>query len=80
MDYLNAKAPEETNENAPRRNVKAPSGPEAKGIEVVESLYGAVLVSQLDNAEVVVVRENAEGDPHTPRVGDLTLKESKNRA
>ena len=32
--------------------MKAPSGPDAKGIEVVEPLFGAVIVSQLENATV----------------------------
>lgn len=64
MEYLAADAPDETNENAPRRNVKAPSGPEAEGIEVVEELYGAVLVSQLENDEVIVLRETGEENKH----------------
>ena len=33
-------------------------------MEVVEQLSGAVLVSQLENAEVVVLREQAENGPH----------------
>lgn len=57
LAYLDAKQPEEINENAARRNVQAPKGPDAQGIEVVEELFGAVIVSQLDNAEVVVLRE-----------------------
>ncbi|MCB1236015.1 MAG: hypothetical protein KDM91_13175 [Verrucomicrobiae bacterium] len=65
MDYLDADAPEATNENAPRRNTNAPNGPDAKGIEVVDALFGAVLVSQLDNAEVVVMRESSDDGPHS---------------
>src|SRR5690606_22293138 len=34
LAYLDAKQPEEINENAARRNVNAPDGPGAKGIEV----------------------------------------------
>ncbi len=67
MDYLSANSPEDTNENAARRNVKHPSGPEAQGIEVVEALFGAVMVSQLENDQVVVLRETdpaAEDAPH----------------
>ncbi|MCB1092680.1 MAG: hypothetical protein KDL87_14185 [Verrucomicrobiae bacterium] len=67
MEYLDAEAPADTNENAARRNVNAPSGPDAKGIEVVEPLFGAVLVSQLENADVVVLREtdpNSDTAPH----------------
>lgn len=64
MDYLSADGPEETNENAPRRDVKSPGGPEAKGIEVVEELFGAVLVSQLENDEVVVLRETDKENVH----------------
>ncbi|MDF1858843.1 MAG: hypothetical protein P1U87_01445 [Verrucomicrobiales bacterium] len=68
LEYLDADEPTETNENAARRNVNAANGPDARGMEVVEELFGAVLVSQLDNAEVVVLREtdpeNAEA-PHS---------------
>jgi len=71
LDYLDADSPEETNENAPRRNVKAPSGPEAKGIEVVEALFGAVIVSQVDNADVVVLRESEPGNEEAPHVVEL---------
>ncbi len=60
VKYLDADAPDATNEKAPRRNVKAPSGANAKGIEVVEELFGAILVSQLDNNEVVVVRDTGD--------------------
>lgn len=58
MNYLSADSADTTNENAPRRDVKKTSGPEAKGIEVVDALYGAVLVSQLENEHVIVLREN----------------------
>ncbi|MCB1233032.1 MAG: hypothetical protein KDN19_22495 [Verrucomicrobiae bacterium] len=71
MDYLDAEAPDETNENAPRRNVKAPSGPDAKGIEVVEPLFGAVIVSQLENAEVVVMRETDPDNADAPHAVEL---------
>lgn len=71
MEYLDAEGPEETNENAPRRNVQAPSGPDAKGIEVVEPLFGAVIVSQLDNAEVVVLRETDPENADAPHAVEL---------
>lgn len=74
MDYLDADSPENTNEKAARRNVKAPSGPEAQGIEVVEALFGAVIVSQLENAEVVVMRESdpaKEDAPHSVELVSL---------
>lgn len=72
LEYLDAESPEATNENAPRRNTKAPSGPDAKGIEVVDSLFGAVIVSQLKNEEVVVLREGKEeGAPHSVELVSL---------
>ncbi len=71
MDYLDAETPEETNENAARRDVNAPSGPDAKGIEVVEPLFGAVIVSQLDNAEVVVLRETDPANEEAPHAVEL---------
>ncbi len=58
MKHLSANSPENTNEKAIRRDVKKTSGPEAKGIEVVDALYGAVLVSQLENEHIIVLREN----------------------
>ena len=70
MDYLNS-APENTNENAARRDVKVPNGPEAKGIEVVEALFGAVMVSQLGNEEVVVLRETDSADEEAPHAIEL---------
>lgn len=60
MKYLEAKGADETNKKAPRRNVKKTQGPEANGIEVVEELFGVVLVSQLQNDEVVVLRETGD--------------------
>ena len=71
LDYLDADSPEATNENAPRRNVKAPSGPDAKGIEVVDALFGAVIVSQLDNAEVIVLRETDAENAEAPHAVEL---------
>lgn len=61
LEYLDADEPDEINENAARRNVSSPSGPEAKGMEVVEELFGAVIVSQLENEKVVVLRETGIG-------------------
>lgn len=71
MDYLAADSPENTNEKAARRNVNAPDGPEAKGIEVVEELFGAVIVSQLENAEVVVLRETDPAKEDAPHAVEL---------
>lgn len=74
MDYLDSDSPDNTNEKAARRNVNAPSGPEAEGIEVVEALFGAVIVSQLENAEVVVMRETdpaKEDAPHSVELVSL---------
>jgi hypothetical protein len=71
MDYLSANSPESTNENAARRNVNQPSGPEAQGIEVVEALFGAVMVSQLENDEVVVLRETDPAKDDAPHAVEL---------
>jgi len=71
MDYLSLDDPEQTNENAIRRNLNAPSGPEAQGIEVYEPLFGAVNVSQLANAEVVVLRETDPDDEDAPHAVEL---------
>jgi len=60
MKYLEADSPDATNKQAPRRNVKITTGENAKGIEVVQELFGAILVSQLDNNEIVVVRETGD--------------------
>jgi hypothetical protein len=64
LSYLSASKPDEINENAPRRNVNEPSGRKAKGIEVVDELFGAVLVSQLANDIVVVLRETPDAKRH----------------
>lgn len=71
MEYLDADTPETTNEKAARRNVKANDGDEAKGIEVVEPLFGAVIVSQLANAEVVVLRETDTTSDTAPHAVEL---------
>ncbi len=71
MDHLDADSAENTNENAVRRKVNAPSGPEAEGIEVVEALFGAVIVSQLENAEVVVMRETDATNKDAPHAIEL---------
>lgn len=71
LEYLDASDPAETNENAPRRNTKAASGPDAKGIEVVEELFGAVIVSQLENDEVVILKESEEGKDDAPHSVEL---------
>jgi hypothetical protein len=71
MEYLDADTPETTNEKAARRNVKANDGDDAKGIEVVEPLFGAVIVSQLANAEVVVLRETDTTSDTAPHAVEL---------
>ncbi len=71
LEYLEVNEADETNENAARRNVNAPSGPDAKGMEVVEELFGAVLVSQLENAEVVVMRETDPENAEAPHAVEL---------
>ena len=55
MDYLDAKAPEKTNENAARRDEQQTKGPE--GIEIVDALFGAVQVDKLSDTEAVMLRD-----------------------
>jgi hypothetical protein len=55
MDYLDAKTPDKTNENAARRDEKLPKGPE--GIEIVDALFGAVQVDKLSNTEAIILRD-----------------------
>lgn len=57
MAYLDA---QDVNEKAARRNVAEKSGPD--GIEIVDALFGAVQVAQLDNDQIVVLRANAAND------------------
>lgn len=74
LEYLDADEPDEINENAARRNANAPNGPDAKGMEVVEELFGAVIVSQLENEKVVVLREvdpSGEGKAHNVELVSL---------
>jgi len=53
--YLDRNEPEQINEKAARRDVKEKSGPE--GIEILDSLSGAVHIDKLDDATMVVLRE-----------------------
>ncbi len=57
VDMSHIKVHDETkiNQKAVRRDVKQPKGPD--GIEIVESLFGALHVDKLSNTEVVVLRE-----------------------
>ena len=55
MAYLDKAAPTDTNENATRRDVKSKAGPD--GIEIVDSLFGAVQVDKLSDSEAVVLRD-----------------------
>ena len=56
MAYLDRSAPDQTNEKAARRDVKQTSGPE--GIEILDTLSGAVQISKLNDRTMVVLREN----------------------
>jgi hypothetical protein len=58
MDLINRNTPEETNEKALRRNVKNPT--ETPGIEILDSLFGAVQIDRLDDARMVVLREDGD--------------------
>lgn len=55
LDLLKRKAPEQTNENALRRDVKQPE--KTEGIEILETLHGATQVDKLSDEEMVVLRE-----------------------
>lgn len=57
MDYLNA---QNINEKAARRDTATKAGPD--GIEIVDALFGAVQVAQLDNDQIVVLRADPNGD------------------
>lgn len=57
-DLLNESSPAKTNENAVRRDVKSPKGPD--GIEILDSLSGATQVSKLSDAEMVALRETGD--------------------
>jgi hypothetical protein len=57
-EYLTRSAPEQVNEKAARRDTKQQSGPE--GIEVLESLSGAVHIGKLDETTMMVLRENGD--------------------
>jgi hypothetical protein len=56
MAYLDRHAPDEINEKAARRDVKQTTGPE--GIEILDTLSGAVQISKLNDRMMVVLREN----------------------
>lgn len=56
--YLDRKDPEQINENAARRDVKQKAGPD--GIEILDSLSGAVHIDKLNDATMVVLRESGE--------------------
>jgi len=55
MSHIKVRDEAKINQKAVRRDVKQPKGPE--GIEIVDSLFGAVHVDKLSNTEVVVLRE-----------------------
>jgi hypothetical protein len=54
--HITVNEPGKINENAVRRNVKESAGP--AGIEIVDALFGVVKMGQLQNDEIVVLREN----------------------
>lgn len=56
--YLDRNAPEQINEAAARRDVKQKSGPE--GIEILDVLSGAVHIDKVDDATMMVLREDGE--------------------
>ena len=58
MSYLGEQ--NAVNEKAARRNVAERTGPD--GIEIVDALFGAVQVAQLDNAEIIVLRAAGPND------------------
>jgi hypothetical protein len=58
MSYLAANDADKTNEKAARRDTTKKSGPD--GIEIVDSLFGAVQLDKLDNENAVVLRESGE--------------------
>jgi hypothetical protein len=58
MDLINRSAPDQVNEKALRRNVKEPT--QTPGIEILDSLSGAVQIDRLDDARMVVLREDGD--------------------
>jgi hypothetical protein len=56
MDLINRSAPDQVNEKALRRNIKDPS--QTPGIEILDALSGAVQIDRLDDARMVVLRED----------------------
>ena len=56
MDLINRNAPDQVNEKALRRNIKEPT--QTPGIEILDSLAGAVQIDRLDDARMVVLRED----------------------
>ncbi|MBI5772429.1 MAG: hypothetical protein HZA89_01650 [Verrucomicrobia bacterium] len=58
MDYLALNDADKINQKAARRDTAKKSGPD--GIEIVDSLFGAVQVDKLNNDEAVVLRESGD--------------------
>ena len=56
--YLDRADPEQINEKAARRDVKEKAGPD--GIEILDSLSGAVHIAKLDDTMMVVLRETGD--------------------
>ncbi|MBI3879478.1 MAG: hypothetical protein HY301_05370 [Verrucomicrobia bacterium] len=60
MNYVALTDAEKINEKAAHRDTKQKSGP--AGIEIVDSLFGAVHVDKLDNDDAIVLRETEGSD------------------
>lgn len=58
LELLNENSPAKTNENAVRRNVNEPA--QTAGIEIMESLSGAVQIDKVDDTAMAVLRENGD--------------------
>jgi len=56
MELLKPNSPDKTNENAVRRDVKQPKGPD--GIEIVDALFGAMQADKLSDEEAVIIKGN----------------------
>ena len=59
MKFVNTSGQEKTNASAARRDTKEKAGPE--GVEIVDSLFGAVEVAKLNDREIVVLRDDKNG-------------------
>ena len=58
MSYVALNDADKINEKAAHRDTKQKSGP--AGIEIVDSLFGALHVDKVDNDDAVVLRERED--------------------